>query len=404
MSRRRKRYDRLKKTVLKRGLAIRDSLVPEGAFERTANPLVRCAECDSLIPFDVITLGHIQPRSEGGHDHPTNLRLECTLCNQSDNHERHVIHSFLRKPNDKVTPDERRRLIDTEKRARQQRKGHLYDSIRVQDVRGLTIAFTSIDRVCHLVEVGRVRLVEQDGDGRPKAIQLVEDRPIRNPYQTPHENICVICDARRHLRAVPLWPLWHPECYGAKKSHRTVPLCFHCSLTYQKRTVALLRENEIPFPPERSAARTAAHAARTALSLFRDGIAFPTPLLEKAKRYGEVDLLAYLSPTDPKETEKSLRGVYLEHQEILRTRMGVWKWGVRRWAIEQKIDYEAVFWKFAESRRALFAPYLRTDGRFMRELREYLHRVRTDRRSDPSRVGLEKARFPLLPYALKERK
>lgn len=269
MSRHRKRYGRQKKAELKRKLAVRDGLVPEGAFDKTANPLVRCAECDSLIPFEEITLGHMQPRSEGGHDRPSNLRLECMLCNRTDDRERHVIHAVLRRPPDQVGPDEQRRLFEREERFRKARTGRLYDSIRVEDFNGRTIAFTSAARARSLVEIGRVRLLERDEEGRPKAVRLVEARPIRNPYQSPHENLCVICDARRYLRAVPIWPLWHPECYGAKKSHRTAPLCLHCSLAYQKRTSGLLQETGLPFPPERSAARTAVHGLRTALRLFR---------------------------------------------------------------------------------------------------------------------------------------
>lgn len=129
----------------------------------------------------------------------------------------------------------------------------------------------------------------------------------------------------------------------------------------------------------------------------------PGPLLEKARMLGEIDLAPYFTSAGSEEIENQLRAAYTEFQEIVRTRMGVWKWATRRWVIEHGVDYERIFWEFAEERRASFAAYIRTDGRFMRELRQYLERVRSDRQSDPIKVGLENARFPLLPYALKER-
>ena len=56
---RRKQFDRKKKDKLKRFLAERDGLVPPGAFEELPDPYVRCAECDGLISFAAITIGHV---------------------------------------------------------------------------------------------------------------------------------------------------------------------------------------------------------------------------------------------------------------------------------------------------------------------------------------------------------
>lgn len=396
MSRRRKRFGRHRKVDLKRDLAIRDRLVSEGAFERTSTPLVRCAECDSLIPFEEITLGHIQPRSEGGGDRPSNLRLECHLCNQLDNERRHVIRAIIEKPEDQVRPEEFQRVLAGERRFRSEKSGHLYDSVRVLDAHGETVSFTSHGRASHLLDVGRVTLRSTDPEGRPDAVQLTHARPIRNPYQAPHLNQCVICDARRYLRVVNLWPRWHPEWTGAKKSHRTVPLCLHCSIAFQDRMEWVASQTGLPPPPETCPERIAVRVIRTALGLHRAGLPLPSRLLETAMLRGEVDLLGFVSTGNPDETERNLREALREARTTLATQAAVWTWAIRRNIVVEGIDYEALFWTFAESRRSAFAPYLRTDGRFIRELREYLAKVRHDRRAESERRIQTARESPLL--------
>lgn len=42
----------------------------------------RCAHCDVLLAFDEATLDHVKPKSLGGTDRRSNLRLSCLPCNQ----------------------------------------------------------------------------------------------------------------------------------------------------------------------------------------------------------------------------------------------------------------------------------------------------------------------------------
>lgn len=42
-----------------------------------------CAGCETHFPFRVMDVGHILPRSRGRMDHPDNLQLLCSGCNQS---------------------------------------------------------------------------------------------------------------------------------------------------------------------------------------------------------------------------------------------------------------------------------------------------------------------------------
>ena len=42
-----------------------------------------CNGCDTHLPFRVMDVDHILPRSKGGTDHSDNLQLLCSGCNRS---------------------------------------------------------------------------------------------------------------------------------------------------------------------------------------------------------------------------------------------------------------------------------------------------------------------------------
>jgi hypothetical protein len=380
MSRKRKRFDRKKKLKLRRFLAERDGLVPPEAFERFSDPYVRCAECDGLVPFSEITIGHVLPLSEGGANDPENLRLECGVCNQDDNNYRLLVRALDAVDAGRKTLGLRVRVARMAESREGRRLGRVYDSVRVQDIHGRHASFTSIKQAGVLLRSGKVRVVESETNGTPRVVQLTHEIPIVNPDEIERPNRCVICDAERYLSCYSYWPRWHPEWNGARKTHRTVSLCRVCIIQAQQWQESTLAARGFGSSPVRmgDADRRLKGILIQTHQRLKKGLELPADLRMRLKECAGVDLDLDLQALGPTGTMASiscrisaLKRTYVDQERGLRHRQ-------RRHILEANVDFHENFWEFVSNRRAMLAPFLRTDGSLIPLLEDQLRRVREE--------------------------
>ena len=394
---RRKRFDRLKKEKLRRFLAERDRLVPEGAFERFPDPYVRCSECKSLVPFSEITIGHIRPLSEGGTHHPTNLRLECDPCNQEQNNHAQYSTAVNGENATRDTAGERRRLVEVGRQRAKHREARLYDSVVVLDVRGRHASYTSFKQARYMLETGKMNLLESHPSGNPKVIQLQIEIPLLNPDEILRENRCVICDATRYLATFSFWPRWHPEWTGARKTHRTAPLCRHCVVQAQRWLERVVEEYGGREPHEfrdlevGREIRLLLHAH----GRMKKGLPLPERLLREIQETTGLDLAERIAAQGTETTAVQLSKRVRDLKQAEKDRRQAWRSAYRKRILGAQVDFHEFFWDFVRRRREELAPFLKTDGSLIPRLEAHLRRVRFEMQARGVWGGNRRRRKPV---------
>lgn len=361
-----------------RSLAVRDALVPQDAFEREAEPLIRCSECDGLIPFREITVGHVVPLSRNGTNDAANLRLECESCNQEanglDQFLALVDRSSTRQPESELR-DRLRRCVELREA---HRLGRVYDSVRVLAADGRHAAYTSLKQVGFMVPAGKIRVVERGSDGIPTTVQLSARYPMLNPDPVLRENRCAACDARKYLKPFRFWPRWHPDWRGARKSHRSVPLCRRCRDQAQRWIEQALRTlvPAEPQPVRDAGTRVKLSILLEAYGRLKRGLALPDRVKDGLRERLGIEIDGSLGAVGETVADLSRRARALKEADERTGRE--WHQRRRMSMIDAKVDFHDIFWRFLWRRREEYAPYLRTDGTKERIIEGHLRRVRLE--------------------------
>lgn len=315
---------------LKKTLALRDGLGRAEDFEISADPYIRCSECDALYLFSDLTIGHIVAREDGGTHKNENLRLECVECNTKILELRRKGKGF---------------------KSKRYREGIVYDCIRVLDIRDNHIAHTSIKQADRMVQGGLMEILDKDEAGKPKVIRLTREIDIEAREVVPIPNCCVICDAKRYLSLFTYWPCWHPEFKALRRTRRSAALCRRCYGIVSERYAALFVEiSQRPPVLERPVRLPIIVALCHARNCLKDGHDMP----------GEIAAALKEASIDPSMTAVNgkLRILRGEWNSLERTRQAE----IRRRTIDSKFDFMRFFWGIIEEERSKLRPFVRGEG------------------------------------------
>lgn len=244
-------YDRYKRPngvqSLRRRLAMRDGALEVIAVPNGQITMTRCQSCGCRLPIVEATIGHVKAIRLGGTNEESNLRLECEPCNAADARRMDLERAPVTPAPEMIKNGVHRK---NKRRTPLPPPTQLYDSVRVLDCEGNPIALTSCRRAHHLSGRGVVRVLREDGEGRPAEIQLVQPKEIKDPFIEPIKNECVVCGCTRELLRFRIWPNWHPKSRDMRKTRRTAVVCRRCQGPLDRRIQFAMVEAVGPVQPE----------------------------------------------------------------------------------------------------------------------------------------------------------